>query len=392
MSGTGFTEQVKDRHPVMTRLFISVGESSGDNQATLLLHELKAIIPNLEMRGIGGKGTQAEGVEILEGLERLEVMGFVEVFAHLSFFMSLKKRLLKEIAAWKPDIVVLVDYPGFNSSLARGIKQVSPDTKVVYYISPQYWAWRPGRVKKLLPHIDLMLVFFPFEEDFYHSYGFEKARFIGYPSLDVLKPKMDREEFFKSLKLNPQKPLLGLLPGSRRQEIDKLLPEFIDIAIRIKDRIKDLQGIIALAPSINIEEIRGLPDFIVCVKGMSCEVMKYSSFVLVASGTASLETSLFQTPNAVFYRMNIFSYLLARHMIRVKYIAMSNLLVGRMIVKEYPQFWDNEKVASEITDLLMDTDRLSAFKESLQEVRDKLGNPGAARRGAEEIISLLQES
>jgi len=391
MSGKGSAKQVKARYTVMTRLFISSGEASGDKQASLLLHELKTLIPRLEMKGIGGKGIEAEGVEILEGLDRLEVMGFVEVIKHLSFFISLKKRLLKEIQEWKPDIVILVDYPGFNTSLARGIKKVSPNTRIVYYISPQYWAWRPDRVKKLLHYIDLMLVFFPFEVDFYKSYGFDKVRFIGYPSLDILKPAQDKQTFCKNLNLQPDKAILGLLAGSRRQEVSNLLPEFIDIAKRIRKRLEGLQCVIALAPSIDIKEIKGLPDFIHCVKGMSYEVMCYSSFVLVASGTACLETSLFQTPNTVFYRMNVLSYILARYMIRVKYIAMSNLLTGRMIVKEYPQFWDNEKVANEIADLLVNEEDISAFKESLLEVRNKLGETGAVRRGAEEIRSLLSE-
>lgn len=373
----------------MTRIFISAGESSGDKHAAELAKGLKEAFDNPEIKGIGGSQMQSQGIELLESLENLEVMGFVEVAAKLPFFFTLKKRILNFLGDWKPDIVILVDYPGFNVSLARKIKKYASNCKLIYYVSPQFWAWKKERARKLFPHIDLILLFFQFEVDFYRSMGFNKIKYIGYPVKDNLVADVTEEELRSCLNIDKSSKIIGLLPGSRKQEFSRLIIPFIEIANIVRRKINNIHCIIALADGISEKELPELPDFISFVKNKTYSVMKYSSFVLVASGTASLETSLFKTPNFVFYKMNILNYYLIKTMIKVPYIAMSNLLVNDRVIPEFIQTWNIEEVADMICSILSSEKELNDFKKNLERIDAASGEKGAIQKAVREIVEIL---
>ncbi|MBN1232794.1 MAG: lipid-A-disaccharide synthase [Candidatus Coatesbacteria bacterium] len=374
----------------MTRIFISAGESSGDKHAAELIKGLKKNFSNLEIKGIGGRQMQTQGADLIESLESLEVMGFVEVAVKLPFFFALKKRILNFLGDWKPDLVILVDYPGFNVSLAKKIKKYASNCKLIYYVSPQFWAWKKERARKLFPHIDLILLFFQFEVDFYKSMEFNKIKYIGYPAKDNLVADVTEEELRSSLNIDKSSKIIGLLPGSRKQEFSRLLNPFIEIATMVRERIKKIHCIIALAEGVSEKELPELPDFITFVKNKTYSVMKYSSFVLVASGTASLETSLFKTPNFVFYKMNTLNYYLIKTMIKVPYIAMSNLLVNEKIIPEYIQTWNTEEVAGKISFILSSEKELNDFKKKLERINIAVGEKGAIQRAANAISDILK--
>jgi lipid-A-disaccharide synthase len=282
---------------------------------------------------------------------------------------------------------VLIDYPGFNLRFARIAKKFG--VTVVYYISPQVWAWHRSRVKKMRGVIDKMLVIFPFEVKFYHDEGIE-AEFVGHPLLESLSVTLDRPAFVKRYGLDPEKKILGVLPGSRRQEIEEIFPPMLEGA-KILARDRGMEVAVAVAPTLEEQYFRTMYNVagVHLVKGATYEVMQYADFAFVTSGTATLETALFQTPMFVVYKTSWLTYLIGRALVQVSSIGLVNIVAGKKIVPEFIQHAVNgPRLAREAAALLDDPTRLAAMKTELAELRRHLGTSGASGRVAEAILAV----
>jgi lipid-A-disaccharide synthase len=363
------------------------GEASGDLHGSGVVRELKRLSPAVDVYGVGGDKMKREGMEIIYHVHELGFMGFMEVLKHLPFIKTMEYTLEQIVKFKRPDVLVLIDYPGFNLRFARIAKRYG--VKIVYYISPQVWAWHRSRVKKIRSLVDKMLVIFPFEEDFYRSEGVD-AEFVGHPLLEVLDAKLDRKNFCRRFSLNDQKPLVALLPGSRKQEIDSIFPEMLSAA-RMMQRQSDAQIVLALAPTLEEEYLRTLYQLqdIHLIKGLTYEVMANADFAFVTSGTATLETACFETPMFVVYKTSWPTYLIGRALVRVRNIGLVNIVAGKMIVPEFLQHDARAKnMATAAMSLLNDTKRLEDMKAELSKVKVLLGTVGASQRVAERVLQL----
>jgi lipid-A-disaccharide synthase len=287
----------------------------------------------------------------------------------------------------KPDVLVLIDYPGFNLRFARIAKRY--DVKIVYYISPQVWAWHSSRVEKIHLLVDKMLVILPFEADFYHAKRID-AEFVGHPLLEVLESKLDRKSFCKRFSLDEQRPIVALFPGSRKQEIDSIFPEMLSAAQLISVQ-NNAEIIVGLAPTLEEEYFRTLYNLkgVHFIKGLTYEVMANADFAFVTSGTATLETACFGTPMFVIYKTSWLTYLIGRALVHVKNIGLVNIVAGKMIVPEFIQYAATaKKMAKAAMKLLNDKKRLEDMKAELSKVKVMLGTVGASRRVAERVLQM----
>jgi lipid-A-disaccharide synthase len=369
-------------------VMIIAGEASGDLHGAGVVRELKRINPAIEIFGIGGDRMKQEGMQLIYHVNELGFMGFAEVIKHLPVIRSMKIALEAVLRFRKPDVVVLIDYPGFNLRFANSAKRSG--AKVVYYISPQVWAWHRSRVKKMRGIVDKMLVIFPFEVDLYRNEGID-AEFVGHPLLEVLTSGLDRKNFVKRYELDPQKKILALLPGSRMQEIEKIFPEMLR-AGRTIAKAESMELVVAVAPTLQEEHFRTFynVDGIHLVKNASYEVMANSDFALVTSGTATLETGLFGTPMVVIYKTSWPTYFLGRLLIRLKSIGLVNIVAGKQIVPEFIQHRASApRIAREVIRLLQQSDLLASMKQELQSVKGRLGEFGASQRVAQRILQMV---
>lgn len=370
---------------MVQRVMIIAGEASGDLHGSGVVRELKRLNPRLEIFGVGGDKMRQEGMQLIYHVNELSFMGFAEVLKHLPVIQSVKRTLATVLRYRKPEVVLLIDYPGFNLRFARTAKQSG--AKVVYYISPQVWAWHKSRIKKMRGIVDKMLVIFPFEVDLYRKEGVD-AEFVGHPLLEVLKTDLDRKGFFKRYGLDPKKRLLGLLPGSRKQEIEMIFPKMLKAA-RIVAGEEDMEIAVAVAPTLQERYFEAFYDLhgVHLIKGASYEVMEHADFALVTSGTATLETGLFGTPMVVVYKTSWPTYLIGRMLIRVKNIGLVNIVAGKQIVPELIQHRATAvTLAKEALEILRSERLLATIKEELSKVKGRLGEIGASRRVAERIL------
>jgi lipid-A-disaccharide synthase len=366
---------------------IIAGEASGDLHGSGVVRELKRKNPKLEIFGVGGDRMKAAGMQLIYHINELSFMGFAEVLRHLPVIRSVKRALEMVLKFRKPDAVLLIDYPGFNLPFAATAKQNG--VKVVYYISPQVWAWHRSRIKRMRGIVDKMLVIFPFEEDLYRKEGVD-AEFVGHPLLEVLRSSLDRKGFFKRYGLDPNKRLLGLFPGSRLQEIENIFPEMLKGA-RMIARELDMQVAVAVAPTLDEKHFQPFYDLegIHLIKDATYELMDHSDFALVTSGTATLETALFTTPMVVVYKTSWLTYLIGRALIQIKNIGLVNIVAGKRIVPELIQYRaSGTNLAKEALKILRNDSAVTAMKQELSKVRDKLGEIGASQRVAERIFQL----
>jgi lipid-A-disaccharide synthase len=329
-----------------------------------------------------------EGMRLIYHVNELGFMGFAEVIKHLPVIRSMKKTLETVLRHKKPDVVLLIDYPGFNLPFAKTAKRSG--AKVVYYISPQVWAWHRSRVRKMRGIVDKMLVIFPFELDLYHKDGID-AEFVGHPLLEVLKSNLDRRGFGKRYGLAADKKVLALLPGSRKQEIEMIFPEMLKAARSIA-RDENMEVVVAVAPTLKEDYFRTLYNLegVRLVKDASYDVMQNSDFALVTSGTATLETGLFGTPMVVVYKTSWPTYVIGRLLIRVKNIGLVNIVAGKQIVPEFIQHRATAPtLAREVLAILRNGELLSTMKQELAMVRGKLGEIGASSRVAQRILQMV---
>jgi lipid-A-disaccharide synthase len=369
------------------RVLMIAGEASGDAHGAGVVKALKSRNPNIDIFGIGGDNMQNAGMKVIYHIREMSFMGFAEVIKHLPLIRSVEKTLARLIELKKPDVVVLIDYPGFNLRFARTAKKHG--IKVIYYISPQVWAWKKGRVKKMKSLVDKMLVVFPFEVPIYESEQIP-VEFVGHPLLEEMNEVMERKQFYQRLGLSEEKQIIAVIPGSRRQEIKYLLSVMLRAAIDVAGREK--QVVVAVAPNLNEEEYRNAVPNNTSVKFIqhaTHEVMKHAEFAFVTSGTATLETACFGTPMVVVYRTSPVTYWIARLVVRIKNIALVNIVAGKTIVPELIQSAVTvSRLVSEALNILSNPQRMNEMKTGLNRVKEKLGSGGASSKVADAILSV----
>jgi lipid-A-disaccharide synthase len=374
-------------------LLVVAGEASGDLHGARLISELRRRVPDLEVFGLGGDEMQGAGLEAVAHSSEISVVGITEVLKILPRAREVFAGLLREVDRRRPALAVLIDFPDFNLRLAKQLK--ARGLEVVYYISPQVWAWRRGRVRTIAARVDRMLVLFPFEVDFYRGHGVDVVH-VGHPLVDevpVLPQAWDREEAGGEPFRGPYR--VALLPGSRVSEVEALLPTLLAAVRRLAEELP-VEVRIIRAPTIASElleeavELAGLPVEIVG-EGRFAAVAD-SHLALCASGTATLEVGLLRTPMIMVYRLASWTYLLAKLMVHLPNVSLVNLVLGRRVVPELIQGEANpQRIAAEAARLLTDRGERDRMREALTEVRGRLGAGGASGRAAAEVAAMLAE-
>ncbi len=377
--------------PVSEEILIVAGEASADLHAARALEELRRLRPEVRAFGVGGPRLREAGLEALAPAEDISVMGFAEVIPRLPRILGILRALRRAAAERRPRAALLVDLPDFNLRLATKLKKLG--IPVVYYVSPTIWAWRPGRAKKIAKVVDRMLCILPFEERFYEGTGVS-ARFVGHP-LAERPPPGSPQRYREELGLPAARTTVALVPGSRPSELRRIFPAMLLAAERIRAVHADAQFVVPVAPTLAREQLapylagHGTIE-VKLVDGRTEEVVGASDAALVKSGTSTLETALMLRPMVVVYRLSWLSYLVGRLLVRIAHFALVNILAGRGLVPELLQREANpERMAAEIERLLGDRVAREAQLQGLREVRASLGEPGAARRVAEEVARAM---
>lgn len=374
------------------RIVIVAGEPSGDQHAAGVVAELRRRVPDLIIEGIGGDRMRQAGVRLHAHADDLAVVGLVEVVARLPAIVRAYRSIVRCLRDRRPDLMILVDFPDFNLRLARRAFQLG--IPVVYFIGPQVWAWRGGRIRSIAKYVRQLLVIFPFEEGFYRQRGVE-ALYVGHPFLDRFTVPLPMDEARRRLELAGEAPVLGLLPGSRIGELTRHLPILLRSAKQLMTERPDLRVVIAAADGLPLDLIGScLTREAVSarvIQGRACEVMAASDLILVASGTATLEAAIVGTPMVIVYRLAFLSWMLGRLLIKVPYIGMVNLVAGKQIAPELIQFHATpERIADEARRLLLSVEQRSRMRQELRQIRERLGPPGALGRTADAILECVQ--
>lgn len=366
-------------------ILIVAGEVSGDIQGAKLVVELKELSPGIKITGIGGDNMKSAGVDLLHHVREMSFLGFSEIIKHLPFI----RRVLNELTHWiemnRPSAVVLIDYPGFNLKLARRAKKLG--CKVIYYISPQIWAWGKSRIKKIARFVDLMIVVFPFEEKLYKDYGIN-VEFVGHPMLEGLDNTSTKGEFFEKHKLDERKTLIGLLPGSRLQEVEKLYPTMLEAVEKMRSNSTELQSVTSLSPALDKEIYSSIEQGKYAVHSTDThDVMKHSDLLIVASGSATLESAFFGTPLIVVYRLSPISWFLGNLLVNIKSIGLVNIVAGENIAPEILQSdLTADRLAEEALSIITNDKISSAMSDKLSGIKKLLGEPGASMKAAKSIL------
>lgn len=370
------------------KYYIIAGEASGDLHASNLVAEIKKKDRKAEFRGCGGDRMKAEGVDLLKHYRTMAYMGFVEVAVNLRKVLGNIAQVKKDIVEYQPDALILVDYPGFNLRIAKFAHEKG--LKVFYYISPQVWAWKRHRVHKIKASVDKMLVILPFEEEFYKNYGVD-VTYVGNPLLDELAKfgTANRSIFLRRNSLGEKREIIALLPGSRKQEVKRMLPVMMKVASHFPDYQFVVAGVSSLEKAL-YKKIMGTAD-VFFVENQTYELLQNSSAALVTSGTATLETALFSVPEVVCYKATGFSYRLAKWMIKVDFISLVNLVMGKEVVKELIQGdLKEENLVKELDALLHNGKLQRQLLEDYEELKDRLGNAGASEKAAAAICDAVK--
>lgn len=369
------------------------GEVSGDLHGAYLVEAIQKIDPAIEFFGIGGDRLSERGMRLIHHVRSLSVVGISEALRKLKTVLQAFRILKEAMEKERPDLLILIDYPEFNLRLAKTAKEKR--VPVLYYISPQIWAWRSGRAKTIAKRVKKMLVFFSFEVPLYQKVGVD-VEWVGHPLLDIVRPSLRREEAFQRFGIDPERKTIAFLPGSRMEEVKRHLPPMISSANHLQREIPQLQFVLPLAPTISEMELdpmlRKATVPIKVINGNNYDVMALSDLIITASGTATLEAAILQKPMVIVYKVSRLTYWVGRALARVKHIGLVNLITGQEIAKELIQ--DDvhpAKIVKEALRLLSDPDLYAKTVASLGEVRRRLGQPGAADRAARIVLSLLQE-
>jgi lipid-A-disaccharide synthase len=374
------------------RLLLSCAEASGDLYAGALTRALRDRAPDVDVSGLGGPQFQAAGGRLLADYRGIAVTGLTEALSKVPEVLAVRRRLLDAARANKPDALIVIDSPDFNFRLAPGVKRLG--VPVVYYVSPQIWAWRPRRIKAIRRFADLVLVIFPFEEELYRAEGIP-VRFVGHPLVDLTRTVVAREPFLRQRGLTPSAPCVALLPGSRPSEVAHILPVLVSAARLLQRERPDVQFLVARASHLGDDlftDIRQV-DRTVIVEGEADAVLASADVAVTASGTATVQTALHDTPMVIVYRVSPISYQVLRRLVRVESIGMVNLIAGEKIAPELVQdAFTPEAVVRETVSLLTNQDRAARMRDGLARVRARLGAPGASGRAADAILEVARRT
>lgn len=368
------------------RVLLVAGEASGDLHGAALLRVLQQRVPHLDVAGVGGARLRAAGMRVLVDTEHVATMGFVETFGTLGRLLRTYRRLVRFLDEERPSLVVLIDYPEFNLRLARQAKRRG--IPVFYFIAPQVWAWRRGRVRTIAERVDKLGVVFPFEPALYNN-GRQLAEFIGHPLLDVVRSTRPASETRARYGLDPERPVLALLPGSRKKEVSYLCRPMCEAAAQLAKQ--GWQPIIALAESLSPDDLRAALGGAVEVPiahGDTYDVVAAADAAIVASGTATLETALLGCPMVIVYRMAPLTYWIARRLVDVPWIGMPNIILQRAV---FPELVQSEATPAAMAEAVRAVhSRRAEMTDALEQLRARLGAPGAAERAADIALALVR--
>jgi lipid-A-disaccharide synthase len=385
----GSAEQMKSK-----KILLVAGEVSGDLHGSHLVEAIHRIDPEIQFFGVGGEGLKRVGMRLLHHSQSLSVVGITEVFVKLRSILKALRTLKRSLEREKPDLVILIDFPDFNLRLARIVHRKG--IPILYYISPQVWAWRPGRVKLIARLVKKMVVLFPFEVPLYEAAGVD-VEWVGHPLLDIVRPTLSKEMAFQQFGLDPGRRTIGLLPGSRIHEIERLLPSLLASAQLLQKEIPDLQFVIPLAPGVSratlSSRMNSISVPVTVVEGFTYDVMNLCELLITASGTATLEAAILGKPMIIIYKVSFSTYWIGRALVRVNHIGLPNLVAEKEIALELIQKDVNpQRIVEEAFRILRDPLLSRKMTESMGEVRHKLGEPGAAERAGRIICSMLREA
>ena len=373
-------------------LLFSAGETSGEQHAAHMFLELKKQLPNLKGLGMGGSQMQKAGIDVRFDSTGIAVIGLFEVIKHYSEINRALTCMKQLLVSEKPDLLVCVDYKEFNFKLAKFAKQLG--IKVLFYVSPQVWAWRPGRVKKYGRVIDMMAVIFPFETAYYEA-EHVPVRYVGHPSVDKVHPQWSREESLTRFELNPEHPIIGLLPGSRAHEIERMLPVMLAASDIIRSRLPTVQFVLPQAVGISDDLLQRFlsqsDSKIQVVKQQTYELIQCCDAVMTTSGTATLEVALLQIPMVIVYKLFWMTFWLAKYLVKTPFIGLPNIVAGKGIVKELiQQDATAENIAGEVLAIVQNSQYSEAIKADLQRVKTILGKGGGSKNMADLALEMLK--
>ncbi|NHZ86528.1 MAG: lipid-A-disaccharide synthase [Planctomycetia bacterium] len=367
------------KNPV-NNIFIIAGEESGDLHGSHLVRELLKTYPQLKFIGHGGDKMAAAGVEIIEHISALSLIGFTEVLKHLPYMFSVMNNTIETIRKIQPIRVILIDYPGFNLKLAQRLKKLS--IPITYFILPQAWAWKEKRTNKIHDYIDQALSIIPFEKDWYKQRGIN-IDFVGHPFVDLEKPPITKNSFFSKHTLALNTPLLAILPGSRQQEINRHWPILNHVINKLHNIFPNIQFIVGQAPDVILPT---LPKYVRIEKDNPRLTMYYGDAGLIASGTATLEAAVLNLPTVVFYKTSKITYWIGKRLTKVKYLSLTNLIANRQIVPEFIQHkMTVDALVKAIIPLLSDTPERKKTVTNYKQITEQLGEHGVYRRAAKLI-------
>ena len=374
----------------MTKVMICAGEASGDLHGASVADDLKTLDPQIELLGMGGSHMRTAGVDIVYDIADIGVMGFVEILWNLPKFFRLRDYLSKVMDERRPDVVLLIDYGGFNMALASVAKKKS--IPVVYYICPKAWVWGKWRAKAIAGWVEKVAAIFPFEAEIYREAG-ASVNFVGHPLLDIVHPTMDREAAYRYFGADPQRPLLLLLPGSRYQEVESLLELMLTSARKVQEQIPDCQFFLPVATTIPLERIEsvvkasGVP--VVFTRNSTYNLMQIADCAIAASGTVTLEAALMELPSVIVYRVKTATYWLIRLVANVSHVGLPNIVSGRRIL---PELIQDEATSANVSQaalrLLQDPAVRQQTRSDIKQVRINLGQPGAVLRVAKIVLDV----
>ena len=374
------------------RVMISCGEPSGDLYAAALATEIARQEPSAAISGFGGDRLRAAGADLTADFTGLSVTGLTEALRVLPRTYGIYRRLVARARAQRPDVFVAVDFPDFNFTLGRALRRLG--IPIVYYISPQLWAWRPGRMKTMRQIADRVLVIFEFEAAIYRDAGVP-VEWVGHPLLDLMPPRRPRPALRAELGIGDGDPVVALLPGSRRNEVRAILPGLLEAAAQIRRTLPSARIVLARAPHLDdalftpLAALAGPPAIV--LEGRTDDVFDVADVALVASGTATVQGALHECPMVVVYRLSPLTYRIGRRFVRVDTFAMANLVAGRRVVPELIQDdFVPERVAAEALAVLTDPAAAARVRRDLADVRQRLGSPGASARAARAVLDVAR--
>jgi lipid-A-disaccharide synthase len=373
------------------RVMIVAGEASGDIYGADLVREALKLDPGLSFFGIGGVRMRESGVETLVDSAEMAVVGLIEVIKHFDVIAAAFRKLKALLIHDPPELLVLIDYPGFNLRLAKVAKKYG--VKVFYYISPQIWAWRQGRTRKIARLVDHMAVILPFEPPFYERAGVPVS-FVGHPMLDMVDVAVSRDTAAAGFGLDPVRKIVGLFPGSRRNEIERLLPVIIESAVILKKLFPDIQFVLPLASTLRKDDVASLLDSadlpVTITHERIHDLIRACDAVISVSGTVTLEIALVGTPMVIIYKLSPLTYQLAKRLVKVDHVGLCNIVAGERVVRELIQDEANaERIATEIGAILNNAEYNRTIRQGLAEIRAKLGKGGASANVARCVSEMI---